>query len=82
MFVGEKNGPVKAMTAQRKKQRELERDAERYRWLRFNGCVWADSTFHHADGVCTAGRVAGAYADSFVDQAMRRVIDRNAQEER
>jgi len=34
MFVGEKNGPVKAMMAQRKKDLEMERDAERYRKLK------------------------------------------------
>jgi hypothetical protein len=34
MFVGEKNGPVKAMMAQREKEREMERDAKRYRWLK------------------------------------------------
>lgn len=59
--------------------RDNHKDAERWRFARAHGLIWADRCFptsspdgiYHGHGTATPGQVGGEYADTFIDYRMR-----------
>jgi hypothetical protein len=43
-------------------------DAQRWKYVRDHGLVWADKGFRSGNFECTPGRVGDGYATAFVDQ--------------